>query len=584
MLKIKINRWQDIDWPYANLRVVQWQKRIYSASKQGNIKEVRKLQHCLLNSIEAKFVSVRRVTQDNRGKSTAGVDDIKNVEPNKRIKLAHSLEINGEKGSPLRRVWIPKPGKTEKRPLGIPTIKDRCLQALFKLALEPEWEARFEPNSYGFRPGKNCHDAMSAVRAYIQKRSKYVLDADITKCFDRINHNYLLEKIGMTGKYRRQLKGWLQSGILDKDIFSPVELGTPQGGVISPLLANIALHGLEKYLKTSVKNITTYGRTGKKIKPSRNEQSLGVVRYADDFVIIHSDLGVILNMFEKTKEFLKPIGLEISMEKTRITNTLSNYGLPQEINQIKVSEKPGFNFLGFYIRQYETNHSSAYGPDRVKLGFKTLIIPQKEKCKIHQQKLHQIILKTGKALDQDALIKLLNEQISGWSRYFGRSDANTQSILTQMDYLLYLKLRRWSKRVKGTFGKGASCWKQIGNNRWTFATKLSVMTNHYRYSNPLSKYVKVKAEKSPFDSDDIYWTKRLSINNLYKTSINRLMKKQKSKCAWCNETFIVEEVFEVDHIVPISKGGSKEFENLQLLHGHCHDIKTSKEKLDSTGT
>ena len=192
-------------------------------------------------------------------------------------------------GSPLRRVWIPKPGKPEKRPLGIATMKDRCLQALFKLALEPEWEAKFEENSYGFRPGRSCHDAVAAIRSFIQKRPKYVLDADIAKCFDRIDHTYLLDKIAMTGKYGTQLKSWLKCAVLDENVFSHTDLGTPQGGVISPLLANIALHGMEEFCKDLIKHIPVWGSTGQPIKPSRRGATLGFVRYADDFVIMHPD-------------------------------------------------------------------------------------------------------------------------------------------------------------------------------------------------------------------------------------------------------------------------------------------------------
>lgn len=567
-------RWKDVQWALVRSTVFKWQREIYSASKKGDIKTVRKFQHRIMGSMDAKLLAVRRVTQDNTGKSTAGVDKVSKVPPNMRMELAASLRIPS-KASPLRRVWIPKPGKVEKRPLGIPTIKDRCLQALFKLALEPEWEARFEENSYGFRPGRNCHDAIAAIRSFIQKRPKYVLDADIAKCFDRINHTYLLDKVGFTGKYRRQLKWWLESGVLDEGVFSTTELGTPQGGVISPLLANIALDGMESFCKKLVQDIPVLGSTGKPIKPIRRGETLGLIRYADDFVIMHPDLAVIELIQNKLKDFLDPIGLEISLAKTRITHTL-------EINPATLGvcpgldAKPGFNFLGFYIRQHKTRHLSAKGPSGILLGYRTLIIPSKEKRKTHQQNLHKIILQDGKGMSQSVLIKKLNPVIRGWANYFGKSDANMMGLLGQMDYLLYLKLRQWAKRVYKTTGKGKSAFRRIGSNKWTFASdSKTVLLRHIDYSLPLSKYVKVKGDSSPYDHDQIYWAKRLTTNNTYNTRVTILLKSQKGICKWCKSYFTYDDLLEIDHIIPRAKGGKDEYVNLQLLHRHCHDLKTA---------
>lgn len=182
--------WNTLNWKSIQSKVFKWESQIYIAFKNNNIIKVRKLQKLILNSRYAKLLTIRRVTQDNTGKKTARVDDVKNLNPKQKLELANTLKCP-TKPKPLRRVWILKPGKSEKRPLGIPTIEDRCLQALFKLALEPEWEVKFEPNSYGFRPGRNPHDAIVAIQSCIQKRSKFVLDADISKCFDKINHQSL---------------------------------------------------------------------------------------------------------------------------------------------------------------------------------------------------------------------------------------------------------------------------------------------------------------------------------------------------------------------------------------------------------
>jgi RNA-directed DNA polymerase len=239
--------WIMIDWKVVEKRVYKLQKRIYQASSRGDVKAVRRLQKTLIKSWSARVLAVRRVSQDNQGKKTAGVDGVKSLTPKKRLTMVEKLKL-GTKVKPTRRVWIPKPGKDEKRPLGIPTMYDRALQALVKQALEPEWEAKFEPNSYGFRPGRSCHDAIEAIFNSIRLKEKYVLDADISKCFDKINHEKLLEKLNTFPTLRKQIRAWLKAGYMDGKELFPSNEGTPQGGVISPLLANIALHGMENRL------------------------------------------------------------------------------------------------------------------------------------------------------------------------------------------------------------------------------------------------------------------------------------------------------------------------------------------------
>jgi RNA-directed DNA polymerase len=194
----------------------------------------------LKRSKAAKTLAVRQVTQDNRGKRTAGIDGVKHLAPAERLAMASTLTLEG-KATPVRRIWIPKPGKDETRPLGIPTMLDRARQARAKMALEPEWEAVFEPNSYGCRPGRSCHDAIEQIFTAMRKET-YVLEADIKGGVDHIAHEALLDKIN-DPELRPMLKKWLKAGIMDQGVFQATEQGTPQGGVISPLLANIALHG-----------------------------------------------------------------------------------------------------------------------------------------------------------------------------------------------------------------------------------------------------------------------------------------------------------------------------------------------------
>lgn len=222
--------WHLLPWRKLERQVYKLQTRIYRASRRGDVKAVHRLQRLLLNSWAARCLAVRRVTQDNQGKRTAGVDGIASLNPAQRLQLGKTLKLT-DKAQPTRRVWIPKPGKAEKRPLGIPTMADRSRQALVKLALEPEWEARFEPNSYGFRPGRSAHDAIEAIFNCIRVIPKYVLDADIAKCFDRINHQALLEKLHAPPLIYRQVKAWLKGGVMESGQWFPTEEGTPQGGV-----------------------------------------------------------------------------------------------------------------------------------------------------------------------------------------------------------------------------------------------------------------------------------------------------------------------------------------------------------------
>ncbi len=241
--------WKNINWAKVEGIIFKLQKRIYRASENGNVKLVRKLQKMMVASWSAKLLAVRKVTQENKGRRTAGVDGIKSLNNSQRLKLAIELKLDG-KSRATRRVWIPKPGKKEKRPLGIPTIRERAKQALLKLALEPEWEALFESNSHGFRPGRSTHDAIETIRITISGKPKYVLDGDIAKCFDQIDHQKLLDKINTTPKFRRQIKAWLKGGVMENNVLLPTESGTPQGGICSPLLANIALHGMQHLIES----------------------------------------------------------------------------------------------------------------------------------------------------------------------------------------------------------------------------------------------------------------------------------------------------------------------------------------------
>jgi RNA-directed DNA polymerase len=406
--------WNEIEWRKLEKSNWKLQKRIFRAKKEGNVKLVKQLQKLLVKSFAAKAIAVRKVTQENKGKKTAGVDGVKAIEPTKRLKLVKELKISN-KAMTLRRIYITKPGTKEKRPLSIPTINDRAVQMLVKMALEPEWEAIFESNSYGFRPGRSCHDAIEQIFVSINKKPKWVLDADISKCFDKINHKYLLNKLGGCPRnIKKQIKAWLKAGHMEGNKLFPSKEGTPQGGVVSPLLANIALHGMETVLNEWVR---TWKGTKKK-----NLEAFSFIRYADDFVCLHESKEVIEKAQEILEQFLEPIGLQLRPEKTQITHTLQG-------------KKPDFDFLGFNIRQYKVNNT--------KSGFKTLIKPSKKAIKKHYEKVAKEV-GNNKTAKQENLIKVLNPIIRGWCNY--NSTVVSKEIFSKLDFLTYRLLKRWCKR------------------------------------------------------------------------------------------------------------------------------------------
>ncbi|HEY9823016.1 MAG TPA: group II intron reverse transcriptase/maturase, partial [Candidatus Sericytochromatia bacterium] len=551
--------WHKIDWRKLERRVYKLQKRIYRASQRGDVKAVRRLQKTLMKSWSARALSVRRVTQDNTGKKTAGVDGIKSLSPAARLKLVNNLKL-GSKVSPTRRVWIPKPGTEEKRPLGIPTIKDRALQALVKLALEPEWEARFEPNSYGFRPGRSCQDAVEAIFSSINKKPKYVLDADITKCFDRIDHEALLRKLNTFPTIRRQIRAWLKAGVMDHMQLFLTSEGTPQGGVISPLLANIALHGMENRIKQYADTLPTRSGHGKR----DNRRNLSLIRYADDFVILHEDVTVVQRCREIISEWLRGMGLELKPSKTRLAHTLNPYE----------QEKPGFDFLGFTIQQFPV------GKYHSKQGFKTIITPSKHSQKVHYDQIASVI-EAHKAAPQAALISRLNPIIRGWANYY--ATVVSKVAYSDIDHLMCHKFLAWAKRrhpQKSAHWIKNKYWQRIGRNNWVFATR-GEGTNPLRVlhhaDTPIVRHVKVKSESSPYDGNLVYWSTRMGKNPEMPSKVSKLLKMQEGKCTHCGLIFRENDVMEVDHRIPKSQGGKDSYENWQLLHRHCHDTKTASD-------
>jgi RNA-directed DNA polymerase len=550
--------WRKLPWRKFEQHVYRIQKRIFQAEQRGNHKAVHTLQKLLMKSRAARMLAVRRVTQDNQGKKTAGVDGIKSITPKQRLTLVEQIHPKqGErlKAQPVRRVYIPKPGKAEKRPLGIPVMQARAQQALVKLALEPEWEAKFEANSYGFRPGRSCHDAIAAIYIFINQKAKYALDADLKGCFDNINHEALLRKLNTYPTLRRVIKTWLKAGAVDNGVFEETTSGTPQGGVVSPLLANIALHGME----THVAQAFTY-REG---KPN-------CVRYADDFVVFHPTEAGVKKAKEVLETWLSDIGLELKPSKTRITHTLQEY-----------QGVVGFDFLGWTVRQFpvgktHTGKAGHYGPP---LGFKTLIRPSKEAVQRHIAELGQVI-QSLRNRTQGQLIRELNAKIGGWTRYH-RTVAAAKTF-DHCEYILFLQLQQWARYRHPNKGKrwvAHKYWHVDNGNGWLFTDQQVTLRDHPQ--THIQRHVKVKGTASPYDGNLVYWSQRLSKHYLLSSIKGKLLQKQAGKCRWCELHFKEGDVIEIDHITPRSLGGGEELSNKCALHRHCHDQRHAQ-RVDST--
>lgn len=568
-LKLKILAWKTVDWPLVKQRVIRVQRRLYKASLSGNQKLVYWLQKSLINSIDAKLLAVNTVTTLNKGRNTMGVDRNLFTSNKQKEFLVSTLRIDG-KAQPIRRVWIPKPGKKEGRPLGIPTIRDRAKQALAKLALEPEWEARFEPNSYGFRPGRRAHDAIEAIFLSLHhKYPKWVYDADIQKCFDRINHDALLDKIQTFPEMREQIAAWLKADIMEGYANNPKSIidssqGTPQGGIISPLLANIALHGLEFHLKEFVGKLKIKPRENSNRGSKAKESALSVIRYADDFVLIHVNKKIMDLCIIETSRWLSHLGLQVSEEKS----TLIPGGEP-------------FLFLGFQIVQVIS-----------KGNYKVKIIPSKDNRMLLLDKVRNII-QNNKAVSSFILICMLKPIILGWANYFKYSECS--KAFAKMGHLIFQKLRAWVFRRDTRNGrlkikekyfpkeKEYSFGGTTHKDNWTLCgqqkSKLGLKENFLPSIAWVKseKFVKIKGAKSPFDGDYIYWTLRLKSTFTLSIQVRTLLRKQNAICPMCKIPFTCQDRMEVDHIIPKSKGGADLYKNKQLLHRLCHISKTAKE-------
>ena len=536
----KQTNWNAIDWRKANRTVRNLRHRIFRATQEGNQKKVRSLQKLMLKSYSNRLVSVRRVAQINAGKHTPGVDKLVIKTPAARGRMVDALaHYSPWKAKPVRRVYIPK-ANNKLRPLGIPVVADRCLQAMVKNALEPAWEARFEGTSYGFRPGRSGHDAIEKifVLARPNKTKKWVLDADIRGAFDHISHEYLCNAIGPVPG-RELIKQWLKAGYVEQEVFHATERGTPQGGVASPLLANIALHGMEEAL--GVKYDSRGQLVGKR----------AVVRYADDFVCFCESRQDAEQVQKILVEWLKERGLTLSEEKTRIVHLTE-----------------GFDFLGFNIRHYPA-------PQTSRTGWKLLIKPSKTSVQDVQKKLKDQWDKAQGTNVQSVLSKL-NPIIRGWANYFRTAVA--KEIFSKLDSWMFYKADRYTRRMhpkKSTDWRHHKYWGRFQLDRldpWVFGDK-QTGGHLLKFSwFPIERHVLVKGRASPDDpSLKDYWTKRQAAQAKDLTfSKQKLAKRQRGRCPECGDSLFNEEELQVHHLLARSQGGTNSYSNLALVHLLCH--------------
>jgi len=550
--------WNAIDWHQAVLYVRKLRQAIFRATKDDDLKKVRSLQRVMLRSYENRLLAVRRVTQVNRGKDTPGVDKLVVKTPEARAELVDRLgQYEPWKPLPARRVYIPK-ANGQQRPLGIPAVLDRCLQAMVKNALEPYWEAKFEDSSYGFRPGRGCHDAVERIfnLASAKGKRKWVLDADIKGAFDNIDHDKLMALIG-NFPARELIRQWLKAGYMEDGVFHDTTRGTPQGGVISPLLANIAFHGMEAAL-----GVRYVRKINKPYSHELHQKSVGLVRYADDFVVFCQTKEEAEKALATLKDWFADRGLSFSEEKTRVTNL-----------------DEGFDFLGFNVRQYKVTNS--------RTGRRLLIRPSKKAMKEHRRKLRDIFHECrGKAAG--VIILRLNPIIRGWTNYF-RTGVSSKAFQRLDDYLFRLQKRwvvrshptkPWKWRMRRYWGRQ----DQHRGDNWGFKQPFFKLWMLKHAWTPIKRHRMVQRFAS-WDDPDLqgYWDarKQRETGDSFTPFQRRIAKAQAWVCPKCGDYLDNGEELHEHHRIPRTQGGSNSPDNLTLLHLYCHQGVHAKKEATS---
>jgi RNA-directed DNA polymerase len=555
-------RWDAVDWRACEKRVRCLRQRIFTASEAGDHKRVRNLQKLMLRSRANTLLGVRRVTERNAGRKTAGIDGEVVLSAKAKMNLADRVQRSPEpwRARPLKRVYIPKQGSSKQRPLGIPVVLDRVQQARVVNALEPEWEARFEPKSYGFRPGRGCHDAIAAIYLTVKGKSptrRWVLDADMAAAFDRIDHSHILRQLG-SFPARGLVRQWLKAGVLEDGHLAPTEEGTPQGGVISPVLLNVALHGMEqaagvRYWKTGI----TAGWTVAGCPV--------LVRYADDFVVLCHTKDEALEVKTRLAAWLAPRGLAFNEDKTQI-----------------VSLEEGFDFLGFNVRRYHG---------------KLLTKPSTAALRRIRERL-RTEMRSLRGTNAPAVLKRLNPIIRGWAAYY-RGVVSSETF-NSLDHYMWKLTYKWAtyshpnkpKRwvVKRYFGK----FNHSRHDRWVFGDRAS---GTYLLKFAWIRIIRHQLVKGAASPDDPaltkYWAERRC--KMPPPTIGRarwrLYKTQHGRCPLCGDWLQTAEDppptpqqweqwlatnRKTITTIAMRKDGTTDETEPRLLHTHCHHRHTTE--------